>query len=108
MIDINASKLNTLLKVLHKHETQFESVLNKLGVLSFQDYIENKPAHGFENYPAESRKYLTVRNGSVQVTAEFVTHLKLKSLDHFTKTQTNNVNIARAKIEKVCLNLYFL
>ncbi len=98
LININASKINTLFEILHNNERRFGGVLNDLGLIVFEKYIYNQSGHGLEGYSAQGGQFLRVKDNQIRVTEKFVEHLRRKSIDHLMRRKKG---VQIAKIQNV-------
>jgi len=74
--DLTPSRLNILLQILYKKELIYESILNKLGVVSFRQLIGSN----------EASKFLKFNNSNIEIQENFFEDIYSKSFKHSFET----------------------
>lgn len=96
LLDIQANRINSLFKVLWRHEDRFSAELDHLKILSFHDLVAGK--HSLSTYSKEFKqdmsKYIVVGNESIEVTDSFVKHLRNMS-EFYLETKSRKRNVVK-------------
>lgn len=107
ILDLSIARLNKLFSILMSKEKLYESLIKKLELISFTDFLHDKKnSLLYKNYQIESDFFLHSNDKSIKVNENFIKYLYNKthtySFDHPRK------NILKSKINvNTLLFLYF-
>lgn len=99
IMEVSAQRINRLFDILLEKEKQYNSVMKDLGLILFENLINEKGDSTLGKFPNEVKKFLKITNNRVRVNNKFIRFLH--NISYFYTFKQPRIEIKKFKVVSV-------